>query len=189
MRRRLKAGAAEIPVIRPGAVSSNKRDKAEAAADHRKDRWCPRADNARPWAGKVETQSRPSARRRAFRWWLCRSEDVNDPTIQRSNVPTIQRSKGRHSNKGSKTANSLFAPLLRTASLGTLDRWIVGSLERWIVGSLDFWSYRAAREGPGGVSPAPSALIAVIASAIIEPTSATLAGSTSVLLFFASSPN
>ena len=35
----------------------------------------------------------------------------------------------------------------------------------------------------------PSALIAVIASAIIEPTSATLAGSTSVLLFFASSPN
>ena len=37
--------------------------------------------------------------------------------------------------------------------------------------------------------PAPSALIAVIASAIIEPTSATLAGSTSVLLFFASSPN
>ena len=37
--------------------------------------------------------------------------------------------------------------------------------------------------------PAPSALIADIASAIIEPTSATLAGSTSVLLFLASSPN
>ena len=50
MRRRLKAGAVdvpEIPVIPPGAVSSNKRDRAEAAADHRKDRWCPRADIAR----------------------------------------------------------------------------------------------------------------------------------------------
>ena len=51
MRRRPKAAAvdaAEIPVIRPGAVSSNKQDRAEAGADHRKDRWCPRADIARP---------------------------------------------------------------------------------------------------------------------------------------------
>jgi hypothetical protein len=54
---------------------------------------------------------------------------------------------------------------------------------------LELGIYRAGRAGAALVPPAPSALIADMASAIMEPTSATLAGSTSVLLFFASSPN
>ena len=47
------------------------------------------------------------------------------------NDPTIQRSKGGCSNTGAKrlqpASASVFRPLVRAASLGSLDRWIVGS--------------------------------------------------------------
>jgi hypothetical protein len=49
---------------------------------------------------------------------------------QRSNGPTIQRSKGKRSQILAKGFPWI---------VGALDRWIVGSLERWIVGSLDRW--------------------------------------------------
>jgi hypothetical protein len=47
--------------------------------------------------------------------------------------------KGSHSRElGGRRNNQLvgasFTPLVRTASFGSLDRWIVGSLDRWIVG-------------------------------------------------------
>jgi hypothetical protein len=55
----------------------------------------------------------------------------NDPTIQRSNDPTIQRSRGSRSTDA-KVSNRPqcrpFTRFVRSASLGSLERWAVGSL-------------------------------------------------------------
>jgi hypothetical protein len=52
----------------------------------------------------------------------------NDPTIQRSNDPTIQ-GKSIDGREGLQQATVLaFHPVVRSASLGSLERWAVGSL-------------------------------------------------------------
>ena len=87
------------------------------------------------------------------------------------------------------TNPKLHAPNPKALPTSNSQRcWRLGVGSALELGSLELGIYLAGRAG-AAPPPAPSALMAAIASAIIEPTSATLAGSTSVLLFLASSPN
>src|SRR5262245_28322594 len=70
---------------------------------------------------------------------------VDQVNTQRSNGPTIQRSKGSHSSeldesRSNKLVGPHFTQFARMVRLGLLDRWIVGSLDRWTVGPLDRWT-------------------------------------------------